>query len=179
MEELETLRWVSRVTEYDRDGYTGFLLRTRPRTLKIQLTHTIRKGGAVYDGNYQTGSRLKEPTELLLPSYRILLTERHFMFCLNYRPRKAQERIGLYPCYAALSLTKNWNVPGQTCYGNPGAQTGRTTAKEDYRAAKTWREKAIIAAQYLQAAEPHYGETWYRTAYAYRLGLVGKEFLET
>lgn len=171
---LKKLRWVSTVKKE-----VGFyVLRTKKDVFVTKLTHSIRAGRSDYDNGFVAGSRLKEEAVVPMPSYRVYLRNNGFMFSLANKPKNVIAGLmGVIPQYDHLTNEQHWKEPLTPCYGNGRGDTPqlRGTA-EDYRYATTWLERAQIAAIYLQSAEPHYGQTWYRTAWAYRLGLIGDEY---
>jgi hypothetical protein len=173
LKELKKLRWVADAAKI-KDGYAVL---TKPGAFKFTLTHNIKAGYSSYDPNYQQGSRLEKTQTLLLPQYWLYLSEHSlFEFSLAKDPDAAREtQIGLVPQYQNLVGKKDWGRQFIPCYGHAN---GDANSANTYRAAKTWRDRANEAAIYLQSATPHYGETWYNTAFAYRLGLVGDEVRE-
>lgn len=175
LEELKQLRWVEEAELVPDEE--EIVITSKEKSLKTTLTHAIRKGDGRYDPQYISGNKLSEPIPLLLPQYKIYLSTSAFRYAFNNRP-KTRRNIGIVPTYERTYPTGQWKVPTIPCYGDTWRQTSTTSLLGDYRNAQNWKERAIIAAVFLQSAEPHYGETWYRTAYAYRLRLVGDEMLE-
>lgn len=178
--ELKGLRWVEDATT---DATNDMYLTTRPDSLNCKLTHKIqdmgRGYGARFDSRFRSGKALKTKITLKLPSYIVRLSAGNFSFRLKDKPEGTQAQIGIIPTYHYLVSIQEWESYSNVCYGESnGQKKNQTDTQTDYRAATSWREKAIIAVTYLQSAEPHYGYTWYRTAWAYRLGLVGDEFVE-
>ena len=173
--QLAKLRWVAEAKERDGGGY---MVRTKPHVFTTLLTHHVRAGDSQYDPDFEVGQPLKENVRVELPEYWVHLTESDFYFSFVEKPERARAgRVGVIPQYHSVQDVDGWAVPFLPCYGNSinYSPEGRST-KYDYREAKTWVEKAMVASIYLQSAEPHYGEMWYNTAFAYRLGLVGDEY---
>lgn len=165
LSQIKKLRWVEEVKQ---DG-PYYLVRTKADQFKMALTHHIQAGYSQYDTKFQRGKKLAEPVAIGLPSYWIRLGKSSFRFFLAEKPKKTYHGMfGMIPQYAKTIELDMWNTPHEPCLGH----------FNDYGYAKTWVERANAAAIYLQASEPHYGETWYCTAYAYRLGLVGDEYFE-
>lgn len=175
--ELLELKWVEEAKEIN----GGYAVKTKEHMFRIEMTHAIREGNSSFDNHFTQGTRFAEPVMLDLPAYWITLPDprqSYFKFNLAEKPNIAVEDnlFGMTPQYNQLTEQKGWDKPLTPCYG---MGSGPASSTEDYRNAKDWSECALAAAVYLQAAIPHYNQSWYTTAYAYRLGLVGDEYLET
>lgn len=159
------------------DTYT---INTKKGMLSTELTHNIRPGKSSFDPSFKKGKKLKERRRVKLPQYRIYLGERDFWFSLAQEPRYVRANaFGIIPTYQYLHPLTYWTFKERPCYERGRGTTPELRSTiEDYIATESWSEKAKIAAVFLQSAIPHYGETWYRTSFAYRLGLVGHEVLE-
>lgn len=176
--EFKKLKWVQ---DAETDG-TGYKIKTKKKTLKTVLTHRIMDCGngygASYDNRYTQGLALDTPVPLILPQYWIHLRERGFDFTFAKDPgEKAHEQIGFTPTYQGIYSRDAWQIPMGVCYGDSDRNTYGVSTIDEYQSSEGWKERLIIAAVYLQSAEPHYGQTWYRTAYARRLGLIGDEYV--
>lgn len=174
--ELLELKWVEEAKVVP----NGYAVKTKQRVFRIEMTHTIKDGYSNFDSSFQAGTKLAEPVMLDLPAYWITLPDpRHayFMFNLADEPKVVAEdhHFGMTPQYNTLTREAGWDKPLTPCYG---ATSGPASSSQDYANAKDWSERALAAAVYLQAAIPHYSQSWYTTAYAYRLGLVGDEYRE-
>jgi hypothetical protein len=173
LQALKKLRWVADAAKKG----TGYALHTKPNVFTVELTHRIIAGYSSYDDGYQQGKALETPVRIPLPPYWFYLDPENFKFSLVAKPEQMRGKFGMIPQYQYLWQPETWGQPFAPCYGNSkdNSPEGRSTIY-DYREAKTWVERAIVASIYLQSALPHYGETWYNTAFAYRLGIVGDEY---
>lgn len=182
--QLRRLKWVETVkvfrsTWWDADTY-GFVIKTKPGALWTYLTHTIQNrtaGG--YDYLYGCGKKLPQKVKLVLPSYYIKLyppAQGRFLFALAAEPKKrAMAQIGVIPQYQSVVSKERYGSYYTPCLGHA---VGDANSGNTYLKALDWIGRATEAVIYLQGATPHYTNQWYATAFAYRLGLVGKEMLE-
>lgn len=190
LQELQALSWVEDAQELEPGN--KYLVKTRANTLKVYLTKKIKERSEPsfwgWEPNYLGGALLKEKIPVYLPQYHITLTlggslDHHgdkppFALNLASKPEKVTEIIGMCPQYHEVTKAEDWDKPFTPCFGY-GSDPEINVAAE-YRDVKTWKERAICAATYLQGAMPHGSEeySWFMTSFAYRLGLVGDEVLE-
>lgn len=171
---LKKLRWVA---DAKANGAESYLVQTKAGVFHTVLTHKVIAGYSQYDSSFAQGSKLEKTVNIPLPSYWIELNRLGFRFSLAEKPKPVTTSFGMIPQYEGLTDIGSWNVFRAPCYGNGIGDDPKTrSTKYDYQEAKTWVDKAFVAVIYLQSAEPHYGETWYCTSWAYRLGLVGDEY---
>lgn len=180
LSEFKKIKWVQKA---EKTGH-GFKIKTRNKSLKTLLTHKVIDNGggygAAFDNRYSEGEVLPEPFSLILPQYWIHLESDYFDFTFGEYPgAKADKSIGFTPTYQGIYPKERWGIKKGVCYGDSYKQEDGTHESliDLYLKSENWKERLIIAAMYLQSAEPHYGKTWYRTSYAARLGLVGEEFI--
>lgn len=178
--ELKELKWAEQVTALRGSSKGTYVITTKPDMLKIQLTEKLGFGDTLYDHKYNGVGKLKEPITVSLPQYKIYISKNYFRFALKSKPKKPNDiEIGRWPQYTGLVGIGSWRGIFTPCYGDyPQQEDGTNIGMlEAYRMTDSWKDKANIATYFLQTAEPHYGNKWYRTAFAYRMGLVGKEVL--
>jgi hypothetical protein len=173
---LKKIKWVQDVEKTD----SGFSIKTKKDSLKTTLTHSVKDMGggygSAYDGRYQCGEILAEPYSLILPQYWIHLKSQGFDFTFAKDPGdNAADYIGFTPTYQGTYSKESWGSEHGVCYGESDRQYDAVSLRDEYCESNSWKERLVIAAMYLQSAEPHYGLTWYRTSYAVRLGLVSGE----
>lgn len=174
LDSLRSLRWVKSAKKII-DGYE---IRTKPGALTTVLTHKIRKNpyGEI---DYDQDVPLQQPTEIALPTYYIKIFEdnryRPFSLRLASKPKKALNihRLPVTPQYH-LDV-ENWKEYYEPCYG--ASPSNVSDGRYSFHAATTLKDKAREVAIFLQGADPHYGRHYWRTCFAYRLGLVGDEVL--
>lgn len=175
---IKNMRWVRQVRVGFKGTSRALVIDTKDQSLRTPLTHTLRWRHNPYDDQSRElteGKRLPEKVIIPLPRYRLVLTEDYFYVQLTTKPNPNTLRFGVTPQYHQTRDISDWNRIYRPCYGY---DSGNESVIEEYRDAKTWDEKAYLVAVFLQSAIPHYSAHWYRTKFAYTLGLVGEAFIE-
>lgn len=173
-ESLANIKWVESA-----EAHYGplFVVKSKPNTLRMYLTHKIVLRS--YD-EYDASTELPEKMPIYLPQYYIHLEEERFSFQLANKPEARTQHFGVTPQYHTSITQSSWNRVYHPCYGYDGSfqPIDSMSTIVNYTDAETWEEKAQIAVIFVQSAQPHYGKDWYRTMFAYRLGLVGEEMVD-